>query len=462
MLGRGYVSPKRHRSSSGLTAEIHAESAGFSQFSALQWLGYVQGAIHMSRHYEGFARSLLEFQFVVLGALIVVGTALVFGRPNSIDPIIYATGAGMIVLATVATVVWHRNELFQRFSLLLGLIDIVAIRVTALADDSTVSSGGLLLMLPIIWIAYTFGPWGFVICLALVAGTSPQSFLIGYVNFDASDFTRLIAFPLIMIIMAAAAGVSGTRIRRKRAELAAQTVLTERAVRDRDDLIAAVTHELRTPLTSILGNAELVQRKSEEPLTVQRRAGVIVRNAEQMEGILSDLLLGRSTASAELTLHPTPTDVREIIDTSVAASRAAADARDVTIDVAVTDSLWAEVDPYRIRQVLDNLLTNAIKYNRVGGSVTVTVTRTADTVTLAVADGGDGIADAELERVFEPYYRTDAARRSVQNGTGLGLGISRDIARRHGGDLRIVESTSAGSRLELTLPLGAVSVAALS
>lgn len=418
----------------------------------------------MSRHYEGYARSLLEFQFVVLGALIVVGTALVFGRPNNINPIIYATGAGMIVLATVATVLWHRNELFQRFSLVLGLIDIVAIRVTALADDSMVSSGALLLMLPIIWIAYTFGPWGFVICLALVAGTSPRSFLIGYVHFDASDFTRLIAFPLIMIIMAAAAGVSGTRIRRKRAELAEQTALTEQAVRARDDLIEAVTHELRTPLTSILGNAELALRKSDQPQTVERRAGVIVRNAEQMEAILADLLLARSTASAELALHRTSTDVREIIDTSVAASRAAADAREVGIDVCVPDSLWAEVDPYRIRQVLDNLLTNAIKYNRVGGTVSVSVTeqRSADTVTLVVADCGAGIADAERERVFEPYYRTDAARSSDQAGSGLGLGISRDIARRHGGDLRLVESSSAGSRFELSLPLAAVHVAAVS
>jgi len=414
----------------------------------------------MSRHYEGYARSLLEFQVVVLGALIVVGTALILGRPNNLDPVVYATGAGMIVLATAATVLWHRNVLFQRFSLALPLLDIVAVRVTALADDSMVSSGALLLMLPIIWIAYSFGPWGFVICLVLVAATSPRSFLLGYADFTADDFSRLIAFPLIMIIMASAAGVSGTRIRRKRAELAEQTALTERAVRARDNLIEAVTHELRTPLTSILGNAELVLRRSDEPQTVERRAGVIVRNAEQMEAILADLLLARSTAIPELTLHRAATDVGELIDQAVAASRATADAHEVTIDVCVTDAPWAEVDPHRIRQVLDNLLTNAIKYNRAGGIVTVTETRTADTLTLAVTDGGDGIGDADRERVFEPYYRTDAARRSAQNGTGLGLGISRDIARKHGGDLRIVESSSAGSRFELTLPLVAESVAA--
>ncbi|GEP26716.1 HAMP domain-containing histidine kinase [Cryobacterium levicorallinum] len=414
----------------------------------------------MARHYEGYARSLLEFQIVVFGALLVVGTALLLSRPNSLDPMLYGTGAGLIALTTLATVLGNRTVLFQRFSLLVPLVDIVGIRLTALADDPMLSGGALLLMLPIIWIAYSFGPWGFVICLALVAATSPSSFFAGYADFDSKEFTRLVAFPLTMVIMSAAAGVSGTRIRRKRRELAAQTALTEQAVRARDDLIEAVTHELRTPLTSILGNAELVQRASEHAQTVERRAGVIVRNAEQMETILADLLLARSTGTSQLELHRAATDIRVLIDHSHAASRAAADARQVTIDVTAASPAWAEVDPSRIRQVLDNLLTNAVKYNRVGGTVTVSETRDGDTVTFAITDSGCGIAAADRARVFEPYFRTESARLSTQSGTGLGLGISRDIAQRHGGDLRLAHSSAAGSRFELTLPLAGVTVAA--
>ncbi|TFB71908.1 HAMP domain-containing histidine kinase [Cryobacterium glaciale] len=407
----------------------------------------------MARQYAGYGRSLLEFQIVVFGALIVVGTAVVLTRSDTLDPSTYAAGAGLIALVTAATVVWRENALVQRFSLALPLVDIVGIRLTVLADLTEQSSGALLLILPIIWIAYSFGPWGFTICVVLVAVTSPQSFYAGYADYSSDDFTRLVAYPLILVILASAAGVSGARIRRKRVQLAAQTVLTEQAVRARDDLIEAVVHELRTPLTSILGNAELVQQASEQPQTVARRAGVIVRNAEQMESILADLLLARSTGPALLGLTSVPSDLRALIENCLAASRTAADARGVTIDVIASDTLWAEVDPNRIRQVLDNLLTNAIKYNRVGGFVVVTETRTIDTVTFAVTDSGCGIAPPERALVFEPYYRTESARRSAQKGSGLGLGISRDIARRHGGDLRLVESSPAGSRFELTLPL---------
>ena len=235
-------------------------------------------------------------------------------------------------------------------------------------------------------------------------------------------------------------------------QLAAQTALTEQAVRARDDLIEAVTHELRTPLTSILGNAELVLHTNDAQ-AVERRAWVIVRNAEQMDIILADLLLARSTGTALLGLHITATDVRGLIENCVAARRTAADARGVSIDVIASDTLWAKVDPNRIRQVFDNLLTNAIKYNRVGGTVVVSETRTVTTVTFAVTDSGCGIAPTDYARVFEPYYRTESARRSSQDGSGLGLGISRDLARRHGGDLRLVESSTRGSRFELTLPL---------
>ncbi|MFO7689098.1 MAG: HAMP domain-containing sensor histidine kinase [Cryobacterium sp.] len=407
----------------------------------------------MTRHYEGYARSLLEFQVVVFAALLVVGTALVISRGDSLDAVLFASGAGLITLVTVATLLWRHRTEFQRFSLVLPLLDIVGVRLAVLADDTLHSGGGLLLILPIIWIAYTFGPWGFAVCLVLIAATSPQSFFTGYADTDSFDFTRLVAYPLILIILALAAGVSGVRMRRKRAELAVQTLLTERAVQARDDLVEAVTHELRTPLTSILGNAELLGRSSGQPETVERRASVIVRNAEQMETILADLLVARSTETAPLALRRQPVDVRAIIDTSLAASRAAADAGGVTFDVTQLAPVCTTGDPHRIRQVFDNLFTNAIKYNRAGGTVTVTQTRDAAAVTFAVTDTGVGIAAVEGARVFEPYYRTEHARRSTQAGTGLGLGISRDIARRHGGDLRLAASSSTGSRFELTLPL---------
>ncbi|MDJ0338342.1 HAMP domain-containing sensor histidine kinase [Cryobacterium sp. PH31-O1] len=398
-------------------------------------------------------RTLLDFQGVMFGALVIVGTAVLLSQPDALNPVLYAVGAGLIALITLITGIWRNHPTLQRFSVLLPLADLIGIRVTAYAEGATLSGGALLLILPIIWIAYSYGLRAVLAAIALILVTSPAGLLSQYSEeLDPDNFTRIVAYPLTLLILAGAAGVSGARIRRKRVQLAAQTVLTAQAVRARDDLIEAVTHELRTPLTSILGNAELVLRTS-EPQTVARRAGVILRNAEQMEAILTDLLLARSTGTVLLGLHRADIDLRALIETSLAASRAAADARGVTLDVLASDPLHADVDPGRIRQVLDNMLTNAIKYNRVGGTVVVSETRTVDTVTFAVTDSGCGIAPHERARVFEPYYRTESARRSAQEGSGLGLGISRDIARRHGGDLRLVASSSRGSRFELTLPL---------
>ncbi|SDN36409.1 His Kinase A (phospho-acceptor) domain-containing protein [Cryobacterium flavum] len=398
-------------------------------------------------------RALLEFQGAVFGALVIVGTAVLLSQPAALNPFLYAAGAGIITVITVITLIWHNRPGLQRFAVLLPLLDLLGIRLTAHAEDATLSGGALLLILPMIWIAYSFGVRGVLAGVALLVVTSPVGLLQAYGgDMEPGNFTRIVAYPLTLLILAGAAGVSGARIRRKKVQLAAQTALTEQAVQARDDLIEAVTHELRTPLTSILGNAELVLHTNDAP-AVERRVGVIVRNAEQMDTILADLLLARSTGTALLGLHITATDVRGLIENCVAASRTAADARGVSIDVIASDTLWADVDPNRIRQVFDNLLTNAIKYNRVGGTVVVSETRTVTMATFAVTDTGCGIAPTDHARVFEPYYRTESARRSSQDGSGLGLGISRDIARQHGGDLRLVESSARGSRFELTLSL---------
>ncbi len=393
----------------------------------------------------------------MFGALVVVGSAVLLSQPAALDPLLYAAGAGIITVITVITLIWHNRPGLQRFAVLLPLLDLLGIRFTAHAEGATLSGGALLLILPMIWIAYSFGMRGVLASVALLVAlllvTSPVGLLQAYGgDMEPGNFTRIVAYPLTLLILAGAAGVSGARIRRKKVQLAAQTALTEQAVRARDDLIEAVTHELRTPLTSILGNAELVLHTNDAQ-TVGRRVGIIVRNAEQMDTILADLLLGRSTGTALLGLHITATDVGGLIETCVAARRTAADARSVSIDVIASDTLWADVDPNRIRQVFDNLLTNAIKYNRVGGTVVVSETRTVTTATFAVTDSGCSIAPTDSARVFEPYYRTESARLSSQDGSGLGLGISRDIARRHGGDLRLVESSTRGSRFELTLPL---------
>ena len=134
------------------------------------------GQMGISRQREGYGRFLLEFQVVVVGALLIVGTAVLLTRHDTIDLVTYASGAGLILLVTAATIFWRQNSQLQRLSLLLPLLDTVGIRLTVFADHSPQPGGALLLILPVVWIAYSFGHWGFVICLALVAVTTPGSF----------------------------------------------------------------------------------------------------------------------------------------------------------------------------------------------------------------------------------------------------------------------------------------------
>ncbi|KFF58609.1 hypothetical protein JF66_17345 [Cryobacterium sp. MLB-32] len=225
------------------------------------------------------------------------------------------------------------------------------------------------------------------------------------------------------------------------------------AVRARDDLVAMVTHDLRTPLTAIIGNAERLLGGTDAPATVARRIEVILRNGQRMDTMLSDLLQARSTADALVPLVPDNVDLRGVVLESIHSLTPAAAARGIRMCCEPTTAIPVFADPTRLRQVLDNLLSNAIKYNGNAGTITVRAFADADTVTVLVHDTGDGVSPADSSHVFDLHYRTESARRSEEQGLGLGLSISRDIARRHGGDLTLDPAApTTGSTFRLTLP----------
>ncbi len=225
------------------------------------------------------------------------------------------------------------------------------------------------------------------------------------------------------------------------------------AIQARDDLVATVSHELRTPLTSILGYLDLAQ--DEEDLGPSARAHVQVagRNAERLLQLVNDLLLAASDAEGQPKISPRVCDVREIVDQAVEGQRAFAQQHQVELRwPAGGPPLRVEADPLRVRQIVDNLLSNAIKYNREGGSVTVRASATDNAVEVAVTDTGQGITPRELARLFDRYYRTESARRSSVHGTGIGLSISRTLARLHGGDLNVASAPGQGTTFTLRLP----------
>jgi signal transduction histidine kinase len=224
------------------------------------------------------------------------------------------------------------------------------------------------------------------------------------------------------------------------------------AIRARDSLIGSVSHELRSPLTSILGYLELALEDPTMDPETMHMIEISHRNSERLLALVTDLLLAASDADKSLPVHLRTTDVAEIVAQAVDAQKLAADERSITIHSTIEEPAFAIADPLRIRQVIDNLLTNATKYNSEGGEIFVTLSTTDSDLTVSVRDTGPGIAEADQVQLFDRFFRTESARKSNAVGSGLGLSITRDLVRQHGGDLTLTSTPGVGSTFTISIP----------
>ncbi len=220
----------------------------------------------------------------------------------------------------------------------------------------------------------------------------------------------------------------------------------------RRQLTADIAHELRTPLSIILGHAEAAV-DGVIPLTTEN-AAVILDEAERLERIVEDLRILSLADTGELKYEMELSEVKGIVEHAAAAYRSIASLRSITIVEEVQDGLPAVlIDPDRMRQVLNNLVANAIRYTPLGGTITVTAQMHEDLVEIQVSDEGPGIPDEDLERIFNRFYRVDRSRGREDGGTGLGLAIVRSIVAHHQGEITARNNTAAGCTFTIRLPL---------
>jgi len=221
----------------------------------------------------------------------------------------------------------------------------------------------------------------------------------------------------------------------------------------RQEFVANVSHELRTPLSLIKSAAEtLIDGGKADPDITTRFLDIIDKHANRLTLLIDDLLLLARLDSGRVELHLQPTLLRtaaqEVLDDFAILARA----RGVVLDNAVPPGLAAKADPDRLRQVLANLVDNAIKYGRADGQVVLNG-RALDggRVELSVRDDGPGIPAEATARIFERFYRVDKARSREQGGTGLGLAIVKNVIQAHGGEVRVLSTPGAGTEFFLTL-----------
>ena len=232
------------------------------------------------------------------------------------------------------------------------------------------------------------------------------------------------------------------------------------AIRARDDLVASVSHELRTPLTSVLGYVELSLDDPDLPPGVRRNLEIMERNGERMLQLVASILQSARRADAPPILQLGVADLGAIITESVESLRPRSAEREITVTVTTAEPVQVRADGFRIRQVVDNVLSNAIKYNRAGGEVTIGVAADDGTAWIVVRDNGIGIPESELPRIFDRFFRSESVRQGTVHGSGLGLGIARDFVERHGGRLSIDSEEGSGTTVIITLPVAGPGAAA--
>ena len=235
----------------------------------------------------------------------------------------------------------------------------------------------------------------------------------------------------------------------------------ERALEElKGEFVATVSHELRTPLAAIYGSAQTLLREDIE-LDESRRASllrVIAQESERLSRIAGDILLANNLDSGRLHLASTKVDVQQLVAEVVDEMRSLfADREDISLELNMPASLPpVSGDADKLRQVLINLVDNAVKYSPNGGRVEVVLEENESGLRLIVRDEGLGIHHGEQQRIFGKFYRVDPQQSRGVGGTGLGLYICRELVRRMKGRVSVTSSDGKGSIFVVELPLASV------
>lgn len=247
------------------------------------------------------------------------------------------------------------------------------------------------------------------------------------------------------LVSGTAAQIGAFLARRRAADLATQLS------RAKDDFISLVGHAVRTPLTSIGAFAELVYEIPDLPEEARGLLHGVVRNAEALRRIVTDLLDAGALETGENALDLVHLDLATIIDAAVRAARPMAQAGGTDLVLLPTPNLHVYADPHRLRQMLDNLLSNAIKFTP-GGRVEVRAHRDRNTIEVCVADNGIGIPPDQRDRVFDRFFRADNVAHGTATGSGLGLTLVRTIVDAHGGSTHLAGQDGPGTTVVVRLP----------
>ncbi len=259
-----------------------------------------------------------------------------------------------------------------------------------------------------------------------------------------------------LAVAAAVAGYAGWQRRKVERERAINRRLRE-VDRLKDEFLANTSHELRTPLFGITGLAEslLDGATGELPEATRENLSMIVASGRRLSGLVGDILDVSRMSKKSLELERQPVDLGALIDVVLSLTRPLVGSKDLELVNAVAPDLpAADADENRLQQILHNLIGNAVKFTE-AGTVEVSAVDEDARLLVRVADTGIGIEEDQLDRIFEPFEQADGSAERAHGGTGLGLTVTQQLVKLHGGNLWVESRAGAGSTFSFTLPVSA-------
>jgi signal transduction histidine kinase/integral membrane sensor domain MASE1 len=251
----------------------------------------------------------------------------------------------------------------------------------------------------------------------------------------------------------------GQFIARQRTDQERTRLLAElrEASQAKDQFLAVLGHELRNPLAPMRNALEVMRARGFPDAATERMGQVMERQLRHMVRLVDDLLDVSRITRGHIELRRERLDLRDAVVRAVEAARPLLEARPHALEASPGDEpLVVDADPTRLEQVIANLLHNAIRYTPDGGAIVVRASREGDEAVLRVADTGAGLAPAMLERIFEPFVRSERAPRRAPEGLGIGLTLVRSLVQMHGGSVRATSAgLGLGSEFTVRLPLTA-------
>jgi signal transduction histidine kinase len=378
----------------------------------------------------------------IVGALVVAPVALVWSKPPDARVAPRSIEAAAVA---VAVVVVSAAMFFSDVSIVSGL--------------STPFHQADLLLAVLVWAALRCGRRGAATAALWVSATAITATVLGHGPFTRSalsdDLLSLQTFIAVLAVTFLLFGATIDERRRALEEAREATRAAEHANRAKSEFLAVMSHEFRTPLNAIAGYSQLLEDGVYGRLNEKQRTGVarIHRNEKRLLLLVDEVLGFVSAEKGQTGVHREAVRVSDAFDAIQPLIASQLEEHHCIIERSeIGSGLSVRADAKSLQQILMRLMSNASKFSKDGGTVTLGAERQGDTVRIWVRDGGAGIPQAELDRVFEPFFQAEQATTRHTSGIGLGLTIARDLARRMEGDVTLSSEPGHGTTASVLLP----------